>query len=40
MTYEPLNGIHDWPEWRRALRNAIEWGFFEPVAREDTLAGT
>jgi S-formylglutathione hydrolase FrmB len=32
VTYEPLNGIHDWPEWRRALGNAIAWGFFEPVA--------
>lgn len=29
VTYEPLNGIHDWPEWRRALRNAIAWGFFK-----------
>jgi hypothetical protein len=35
VTYEPLNGIHDWPEWRRALRNAIEWGFFNRV-RERT----
>jgi S-formylglutathione hydrolase FrmB len=32
VTYVPLNGIHDWPEWRRALRNAIAWGFFKPVA--------
>ena len=32
VTYEPLNGIHDWPEWRRALGNAIRWGFFKPVA--------
>jgi S-formylglutathione hydrolase FrmB len=31
VTYEPLNGIHDWPEWRRALRNAIAWGFFKRV---------
>jgi S-formylglutathione hydrolase FrmB len=30
-TYEPLNGIHDWPEWRRALGNAIAWGFFKDV---------
>jgi S-formylglutathione hydrolase FrmB len=36
VTYEPLNGIHDWPEWRRALRNAIEWGFFEPVPESAT----
>ncbi len=33
VTYEPLNGIHDWPEWRRALANAIEWGFFERVPK-------
>ena len=33
VTYEPLNGIHDWPEWRRALGNAIDWGFFKPVAK-------
>jgi S-formylglutathione hydrolase FrmB len=32
VTYAPLDGIHDWPEWRRALRNAIAWGFFAPVA--------
>ena len=32
VTYEPLNGIHDWPEWRRALKNAIAWGFFKRVA--------
>ena len=32
VTYEPLNGIHDWPEWRRALGNAMAWGFFKPVA--------
>jgi S-formylglutathione hydrolase FrmB len=31
VTYEPLNGIHDWPEWRRALKNAIAWGFFKRV---------
>jgi S-formylglutathione hydrolase FrmB len=31
VTYEPLDGIHDWPEWRRALKNAIAWGFFKPV---------
>jgi S-formylglutathione hydrolase FrmB len=33
LTYVPLNGIHDWPEWRRALGNAIRWGFFKPVAQ-------
>jgi S-formylglutathione hydrolase FrmB len=31
VTYVPLDGIHDWPEWRRALKNAVEWGFFERV---------
>ena len=34
VTYEPLNGIHDWPEWRRALGNAIDWGFFKPVKKK------
>jgi S-formylglutathione hydrolase FrmB len=32
VTYAPLDGIHDWPEWRRAIGNAIEWGFFRRVA--------
>ena len=36
VTYEPLDGIHDWPEWRRALRNAIAWGFFKKVAERTT----
>lgn len=36
VTYAPLNGIHDWPEWRRALRNAIAWGFFKPVPETST----
>ena len=36
VTYEPLDGIHDWPEWRRALGNAIAWGFFEPVPQRTT----
>lgn len=31
VTYQPLNGIHDWPEWRRAFGNALAWGFFKPV---------
>ena len=30
VTYEPHQGIHDWPYWRRDLTNAIDWGFFEP----------
>jgi len=36
LTYVPLNGIHDWPEWRRALGNAIEWGFFKKVPETAT----
>ena len=31
-TYRPHRGIHDWPYWRRDLRDAITWGFFNPVA--------
>lgn len=30
VTYDPHQGIHDWPYWRRDLANAIDWGFFEP----------
>jgi S-formylglutathione hydrolase FrmB len=30
-TYRPLTGIHDWPYWRRHLRDAIAWGLFGPV---------
>lgn len=30
-TYVPLAGVHDWPYWRRHLRDAIAWGFFRPV---------
>jgi S-formylglutathione hydrolase FrmB len=33
VTYEPHQGIHDWPYWRADLANAIEWGFFEPPPR-------
>ena len=31
VTYEPLGGVHDWPYWRRYLRDAISWGLFKPV---------
>jgi len=31
-TYVPLAGVHDWPYWRRHLRDAIAWGFFRPVS--------
>ena len=30
-TYRPLPGVHDWPYWRRHLRDAIDWGLFEAV---------
>jgi S-formylglutathione hydrolase FrmB len=30
-TYIPLAGVHDWPYWRRHLREAIAWDLFEPV---------
>jgi S-formylglutathione hydrolase FrmB len=31
-TYVPLHGVHSWFYWRRALRAAIRWGLFRPVA--------
>jgi S-formylglutathione hydrolase FrmB len=31
LTYEPRQGIHDWPYWREHLAAALRWGFFEPV---------
>jgi S-formylglutathione hydrolase FrmB len=31
VTYEPGQGIHEWPTWRRHLAAAIRWGFFKPV---------
>ena len=37
VTYDPHQGIHDWPYWRRDLANAIDWGFFKrpPTPRRD-----
>ncbi|MDP9383621.1 MAG: esterase family protein, partial [Actinomycetota bacterium] len=32
LTYRPQLGVHDWPYWRRHLRQAIEWGLFDDVA--------
>jgi S-formylglutathione hydrolase FrmB len=32
ITYRPRGGIHDWPYWREHLADALEWGFFRPVA--------
>jgi S-formylglutathione hydrolase FrmB len=31
VTYEPRQGLHDWPDWRDHLPAAIRWGFFESV---------
>lgn len=31
--YRRLGGVHDWPYWRRHLREVIGWGLFEPVAK-------
>ena len=31
VTYQPRQGIHDWPYWRQHLAAAIRWGFFAPV---------
>lgn len=33
LTYEPHQGIHDWPYWRTDLARAIEWGFFKRPPR-------
>jgi S-formylglutathione hydrolase FrmB len=32
VTFRPQQGIHDWPYWRRHLRQALAWDFFRPVA--------
>jgi len=32
VTYDPHQGIHDWPYWRADLANAIEWGAVSPPA--------
>jgi len=34
LTYRPQTGVHDWPYWRRHLRQAIEWGLFRPVVED------
>ncbi|HEX2086417.1 MAG TPA: alpha/beta hydrolase family protein [Solirubrobacteraceae bacterium] len=31
VEYRPKQGVHDWPYWRAALREAIEWDLFAPV---------
>lgn len=35
VTYEPHQGIHDWPYWRRDLQAAIDWGLFEAPPEPD-----
>lgn len=32
ITYQPQQGIHDWPYWRKHLGDAISWGFFKRVS--------
>ena len=31
VTYSPEHGVHDWPYWRRDVRELMAWGPFEPV---------
>lgn len=33
ISYNPHQGIHDWPYWRADLAAAIAWGFFERPPR-------
>jgi S-formylglutathione hydrolase FrmB len=37
VTFRPQQGIHDWPYWRRHLRQALAWNFFKPVAERPTV---
>jgi hypothetical protein len=34
VDYRPKQGVHDWPYWRAALRDAIAWDLFKPVAED------
>ncbi|HEX8207113.1 MAG TPA: alpha/beta hydrolase family protein [Solirubrobacteraceae bacterium] len=34
VEYRPKQGVHDWPYWRAALRDAIAWDLFAPVPEE------
>jgi S-formylglutathione hydrolase FrmB len=36
LTYQPHAGYHDWPNFRRELRDAIRWGLFAPVEEHPT----
>ena len=31
VTYQPRDGVHDWPYWREHLAAALRWGFFKSV---------
>ncbi|HEX8083077.1 MAG TPA: alpha/beta hydrolase family protein [Solirubrobacteraceae bacterium] len=31
VDYRPKQGVHDWPYWRAALRDAIAWDLFAPA---------
>lgn len=35
-TYQPRDGVHDWPYWREHLQAAIAWNFFKPVPNAPT----
>lgn len=34
VDYRPKQGVHDWPYWRAALRDAIAWDLFAPVPED------
>lgn len=34
VTYQPQQGVHDWPYWREHLQAAIRWGLFAPVPED------
>ena len=36
LVYQPHAGYHDWPNFRRELRDAIAWGLFKPVNEHST----
>jgi S-formylglutathione hydrolase FrmB len=36
FTYQTHDGIHDWANFRRELRDAINWGLFQPVDEDPT----
>ncbi len=36
LTYQVHAGSHDWANFRRELRDAIDWGLFKPVDEHPT----